>query len=224
MSTQLPSDKYYDRDFWIKENLQYAKPHFRLEKAARIINRIARTEDCDLLDVGCGPAALMGLLRKNIRYHGIDLAIQRPAPHLLQTNFIETPIGFDSKQFDIVIAQGVFEYAGTFQLQKFSEIRKLLKPGGKFIVSYVNFDHLNKYIAYFYNNVQPLREFRRSLTQVFRIERSFPTSHNWRHHEPRRALNHAIQMRINMYVPMISPYLAVEYFFICSPNDDSSSN
>jgi SAM-dependent methyltransferase len=212
------SDKYYDRDFWIKENLHYAQPHFRLEKAARMINRLAPTEDCDLLDVGCGPAALMGLLRKNIHYHGIDIAIHSPAPHLLQANFLESPIEFGSKKFDIVIAQGVFEYAGSFQLQKFSEIRRLLKPNGRFIVSYVNFGHRNKYVAYFYNNLQSIADFRRSLKQVFRVERSFPTSHNWQHHEPRRPVNKAIQLRINMNVPIISPLLAIEYFFICSAN------
>jgi SAM-dependent methyltransferase len=217
MTTQPSSDKYYDRDFWIKENLQYARPHFRLEKAARLINSIAPTDDCDLLDVGCGPAALIGLLSKNIHYHGIDVAIHSPAPYLLQANFIETPIGFGSKKFDIVIAQGVFEYAGTFQSQKFSEIRRILKPHGKFIVSYVNFGHRNKHVAYFYNNVQSVGNFRRSLTHDFQIERSFPTSHNWQHHEPRRAVMKAIQMRINMNVPVISPFLAVEYFFICSP-------
>jgi hypothetical protein len=62
--------EYYKRDFWIKENLNYAKPHFRLEKAARVVNRIAGGKECDLLDVGCGPAALMHLL-----HHDIPLTI-----------------------------------------------------------------------------------------------------------------------------------------------------
>jgi hypothetical protein len=40
--------EYYKRDFWIKENLNYAKPHFRLEKAARVVNRIAGGKEWDL--------------------------------------------------------------------------------------------------------------------------------------------------------------------------------
>ena len=33
--------RYYKRDFWSRENLNYAQPHFRLEKAARVVNRMA---------------------------------------------------------------------------------------------------------------------------------------------------------------------------------------
>lgn len=46
--------KYYKRDFWSQENLKYARPHFRLEKAARIINGLSRGRERSLLDVGCG--------------------------------------------------------------------------------------------------------------------------------------------------------------------------
>ena len=50
--------KIYKRDFWAEENLKYSQPHFRLEKAARIINRIARDREISLLDIGCGPRQL----------------------------------------------------------------------------------------------------------------------------------------------------------------------
>jgi SAM-dependent methyltransferase len=210
------SDKYYKRDFWISENLKYAEPHFRLEKSARIVNRIAGGKECDLLDVGCGPATLMRLLQKNIHYYGIDIAIHNPAPHLLQTDFLENPIAFDNKEFDIILAQGVFEYAGSFQSQKFSEIKRLLKRDGSFIVSYVNFDHLHKQLYAPYNNIQSFDDFRKSLTRFFDIDRVIPTSHHWHHHEPGRQFTKAIQMHINVHIPFISRLLAVEYFFICS--------
>jgi SAM-dependent methyltransferase len=208
--------QYHKRDFWIKENLNYIQPHFRLEKAARIVNRIARRKKCELLDVGCGPATLMRLLHRNIQYYGIDIAIHDPAPNLLQTDFLENPIRFGDKRFDIVVAQGVFEYAGTFQSQKFSEIAQLLKEDGTFIVSYVNFGHRNKQVYWPYSNIQPFDDFYGSLGQHFCIERFFPTSHNWHHHEPNRQYMKFIQMHINMNIPFISPKLAVEYFFICS--------
>jgi hypothetical protein len=41
--------RYYKRDFWSRENLNYAQPHFRLEKAARIVNRMAGGKSRDLL-------------------------------------------------------------------------------------------------------------------------------------------------------------------------------
>lgn len=210
------SDTYYKRDFWIRENLNYAQPHFRLEKSARIVNRTARGKECDLLDVGCGPATLMHLLQKNIHYYGIDIAIHSPAPYLIQTDFLETPIKFADKQFDIILAQGVFEYVGGFQSQKFSEIKRLLNKHGTFIVSYVNFDHRHKDVYPVYNNIQSFDDFRKSLARFFHIDRHIPTSHHWHHHEPTRQFMKTIQMHINMNIPFISRLFAVEYFFICS--------
>ena len=52
----------YQRDFWSKENLKFTRPHYRMEKAMRIINRVAQGRERELLDIGCGPAALMQLL------------------------------------------------------------------------------------------------------------------------------------------------------------------
>lgn len=208
--------QYYSRDFWIKENLSYAGPHFRLEKSARIVNRIARGKECALLDVGCGPATLAQLLRDNIRYYGIDIAIQNPAPNLIQANLLESPVKFGDKNFEIVLAQGFFEYIGDFQEQKLAEIARLLKADGTFIVSYVNFGHRNVHIYWPYSNVQPVGDFRMSLGRCFKIERSFPVSHNWNHSEPARRPVKAVNMYLNANIPFISPLLAVEYFFICS--------
>jgi SAM-dependent methyltransferase len=211
------TEEYHKRDLWIKENLNYAEPHFRLEKAARIINGIAGDKRCDFLDVGCGPATLMPLLQENIAYHGIDIAIHRPAGNLIQTDFLESPIGFGDKTFDIILAQGVFEYVGSFQAQKFCEIRGLLNKGGTFIVSYVNFNHIDRHVYSLYNNVQSLEEFYKALSRVFHVDRFFPTSHHWHHWEPTRPIMKKIHMHINMNIPFVSLLFAIEYFFICSP-------
>lgn len=210
-------DKYYKKDFWIKENLDYARPHFRLEKAARIINRIARGKELDLLDVGCGPAILMHFLHHKIHYHGIDIAIHKSASNLLEMDFLETPIKFGDKRFDIVLAQGVFEYVGSHQSQKFSEIRQLLNEDGFFLSSYVNFDHIHKHIYPPYNNIQSLGEFQRSLGHFFHVTRVIPTSHRWDHEEPTSSFMKAAHMHVNINIPFLSPRFAVEYFFVCSP-------
>ncbi len=207
----------YKKDFWSKENLKYSRPHYRLEKSARLINRLTQGKRrLTLLDVGCGPAALMPLLRSNIQYYGIDIAIHDPAPNLIEADLVNTPIRFDGKRFDIVIAQGFFEYVGTFQDQKFAEISQLLNDGGIFIVSYVNFGHRDRSIYWPYSNVQPLNDFRQGLTKYFEIKRSFPTSHNWHHSDPGQKFIKVANMHTNINVPFISPVLAVEYFFICS--------
>ena len=210
-------DTLYKKDFWSEENLKYSRPHYRMEKAARLINRLARGREQTLLDVGCGPATLMSLLKPNIRYYGIDIAIQEPAPNLLEADFVEAPIRFGDKTFDIIVAQGVFEYVGRFQSQKFAEIAKLLNTDGTFVVSYVNFDHRQKDVYWPYSNVQPFNEFRKSLEENFRIRRFFPTSYNWNHWEPGRKVLRAANMHIKVNVPIVGPALAVEYFLICSP-------
>ena len=206
----------YKRDFWIKENRKHVPAHYRLQKSARLINAIAGREDRDLLDVGCGPATLMRLLRPNIHYCGIDIAIHDQVPNLIETDFLEKPIRFDGRRFDIVAALGVFEYMGTRQDQKFSEIAQLLDEHGRFVVTYTNFGHRDKRVFEAFSNVQPFDDFRRSLAQHFTIERSFPTSYNWRGGQPVRAWLKSANMRMKGNIPLIGPRLAVEYFFICS--------
>lgn len=166
--------------------------------------------------MGCGPATLAHLLNENIRYYGIDIAIHEPAANLLESDFAVKPIAFHGQRFDIVVAQGVFEYIGSVQAQKFQEIAELLKEGGKFLVSYVNFNHRNRNIYWPYNNIQPFDDFKRSLEQFFHIDRFFPTSQRWHHDEPRGRLMKALQMGISFNVPFMSRMFAVEYFFICS--------
>lgn len=209
----------YKRDFWSTENLKYSRPHFRMEKIARTVNALARGSNYTLLDVGCGPAALEPLLQPNIQYYGIDIALARQAPNLIEADILEAPIRFADQRFDIVLAQGFFEYAGKLQTQKFAEISQLLNPGGKFVVSYVNFSHRDRYVYHPYSNVRPFRDFRESLGKYFKVERVFPTSYNWRHQEPSRRLVKAGNMRLSLNIPFINQALAVQYVLICSAHE-----
>jgi SAM-dependent methyltransferase len=208
--------RYYKKDFWSKENLKFSRPHFRLRKSSYIVRGIAGTRELDLLDVGCGPGTLMSFLPPNVHYYGIDIAIQDPAPNLREADLLQEPVRFGDRKFDIVLAQGFFEYMGEHQDEKLAEIRQVLTGRGRFITSYVNFGHRNKSIYWPYSNIQPMAAFRRSLSRQFRIDRSFPTSHNWGHSEPNRWFMQATQMHLNLNIPVISPMLAVEYFFVCS--------
>jgi SAM-dependent methyltransferase len=209
--------RYCQRDFWSKENLKFSQPHYRLQKAVRIINRVAQGNECTLLDVGCGPATLMRLLPSNIQYYGIDMAIHDPAPNLIEADLLKTPIRFADKRFDIIIAQGVFEYMGDFQSQKFAEIASILNDNGTFIVSYWNYGHRNTKIYWAHSNVQAIEDFRGDLARHFNVDRFFPASHNWYHGSPSMKLNKVVNMHIDRHIPFISPILAVEYFFLCSP-------
>lgn len=210
------TDKYYKHEFWAAENLKYLEPHFRLTKVARLVNKIARARKCDLLDVGCGPATLMRLIRDNIQYWGIDIALHGSGPNFRQADFVESAIKFDDRQFDIIVAQGIFEYIGKVQREKFLEMRELLRVDGKTIISYVNFDHLHRHSYAPYNNIQPFISFRDSLASVFHIDRIIPTSYRWPHAEPSRRYMKAIQMHVNWDVPVVGRLFAVEYLFVCS--------
>jgi SAM-dependent methyltransferase len=207
--------QYRDRDFWSQENRKYSSPHYRLDKCARLVNTLAGSRDCDLLDVGCGPATLMRCLRRNIHYFGIDIALPEPLPNLLEADVLKNQIQFHDQKFDIVVAQGLFEYMGEYQDEKLAEISQILMPNGRFVTSYVNFGHRSSNVYSMYNNVRPLNQFRRSLEKCFTVERCFPTSHNWRHDEPSRKIGQLLNMHLNVNVPYVTSKLAVEYFFVC---------
>ena len=72
-------------------------------------------------------------------------------------------------------------------------------------------------IYHAFSNVVSPDEFQSDLARYFDIRRCFPFSHNWKHGQPARRLVKAVNMHINANIPFISPVLAVEYFFICSP-------
>lgn len=206
----------YKRDFWIKENQKHIPAHYRLRKSARIINAIAGREECDLLDVGCGPATLLLLLQPNIHYYGIDIAIHDPMPNLIETDILKEPIRFDGRRFDIVAALGLFEYMGARQDEKFHEIAQLLGEHGRFLLTYTNFGHRDMRIFEAFSNIRPLEDFRQSLARHFTIDKCFPTSYNWHGGQPVRALLQSVNMPVRANIPLVGTRLAVEYFFVCS--------
>jgi SAM-dependent methyltransferase len=213
---------HYKKDFWDKENLKFGEPWYRLRKAARIISGLAGGRKRMLLDVGCGPGTLMELLPANIEYYGIDIAIHSTAPNFVEVDIVHSPIKFEGKRFDLISALGLFEYVDGSQPQKFAEIARLLHDDGKFVVTYTNFGHRKKRIYEAFSNIQPLDSFRQDLERYFVIEKSFPASHNWKHSQPSRPLVKAVNMHVSANIPLLSPMLAVDYFFICSPRPSRS--
>ena len=137
---------------------------------------MAPSGPCTLLDVGCARSSLKQLLKPTIEYFGIDISIDKPAPYLHEVDILEHPIQFDGRHFDFVIAQGLFEYLGDAQADKFREIAQILSSRGNFIVTYQNFEHRRPSIYWAYTNVQPPTAFRSSLEQSFIVERQLPTA------------------------------------------------
>jgi SAM-dependent methyltransferase len=215
-STSDAGGVLYKKDFWRRENLHYSRPHTRMVKVARIANSLACGRNCTLLDVGCGPTTLVSLLQPNIDYYGVDIAIQKPTPNLLEVDLLENPIGFDGRQFDIVVAQGFFEYVGKFQSQKLAEIAEILTEGGTFITSYVNFGHWHRLIYKPYSNVQPLPKFCASIREHFTVQRVIPTSYNLRHCDSQRKLAEVLRLGTDLNIPIIGPFFAIQYILLCT--------
>ena len=215
-STQEIIKSFRKRDYWIVENSQYAEVSFRLRKCGRIINDLAGGRECSLLDVGCGPGALRTVLAPNIRYYGIDIAIHERAPHFRELDLANDEISYDGMRFDFVTAFGFFEYMGHVQNKKLQEIKACLKPGGKFLMTYINFGHFRRQIWPNYNNVQPIDQMLKNVEDAFRVEKLFPASHHWRQKQPGKNAIPVVQMHVNFNIPLLSPLLAVEYLFVCS--------
>jgi len=205
-----------DKAFWSEQHQKFAEPHFRLLKSARLINRLAASRPCSLLDVGCARGALRELLQPNVDYFGIDLAIADPGPHFREMDLSDNPVDFDGRHFDFVVAQGVFEYLARVQGEKFREIAQILSPGGRFIVTYENFDHRQPSYFWAYRNVQSPAAFRSSLENEFVVERQLPTSLNWTHSQPVRPFLKAMNMPLVRPIPLVTRRLAVEYLYVCS--------
>lgn len=210
------AENFRDHDYWIEENKLYIEPSFRLKKCARVIGELAAGRQCTLLDVGCGPAALRPLLPSNVTYHGMDIAIHENVPWLRERNVADDTIAWDDKKFDFVVAMGFFEYMGHQQQKKFEEIRNILKDDGRFMMSYINFGHANHKVWPNYNNVKSKAEMKKGVEQVFQVDKVFPASHNWRPKQPGKRHLTGLQMHVNFTIPVISPMLAVENFFLCS--------
>ena len=172
-----------------------------MEKAARIINGLGRGRERSLArrrlrasHLGAPPAA-------EYQYYGIDISIPEPAPNLIEADLLASPIGFDDKRFDIVLAQGFFEYMGEFQRQKFAEIAELLNPGGTFVLTYVNFGHRDKEMYWPYNNVQPLGHFREDLHALFHDRKILPDLAQLEAFRAQPQALKAVNMHINANIP-----------------------
>ena len=57
-----------------------------------------------------------------MQYYGIDIAIQEPSPNLTECDILQEPISSEDAPFDLIVAQGLFEYLADSQSRKFAEI------------------------------------------------------------------------------------------------------
>jgi len=97
-----------------------------------------------VLDVGCGPGqTLDGFSRRQLRVHGIDVspemiaAASRRHPEDEYHVGDATALPFADASMDVTLCLGVLEYVPEPQ-QVLMELRRVLRPGGRLIVSFPN--------------------------------------------------------------------------------------
>ncbi len=109
----------------------------RIQEIADVANLFAKKDKKDLLDVGCFDRHLETLLKKNIKYIGIDINDRADIRCDLHSGIL--PIG--NKKFDILVCSEIFEHIlNPKTLLK--EMKGAIKNGGIGIITIPNENHI----------------------------------------------------------------------------------
>ena len=130
--------------YWNVRSPEFDAVHARL----RLIGRLAAALHGvrSVLDVGCGPAALRGVLPPAAEYFGVDVAstvieAQRDPAHFEVVNLDRSPRPFGGRRFDLLICSGVFEYVNDRDgFMRFLDAAAA--PNGWLIFSFTNHQHV----------------------------------------------------------------------------------
>ena len=108
-----------------------------------------KNQECRILDIGCGHGELMADVYQNLENaYGLDpdaSAIEKN--HVIKNKFVgmAEKMPFESNFFDIVVCAWVLEHLSNPK-EVFTEINRVLKPGGKFIFITPNIYNYNVWI------------------------------------------------------------------------------
>ncbi len=112
---------------------------------AFIMKAAADRTDPELLDVGCGSATLLGLLKRyGFRVRGLDFSSEAAAVAKIE-NGVEVTVGsledarFPDQSFDIVTLFHVMEHV-TNPRQVLGEVARVLKPNGVVVLQVPNIE------------------------------------------------------------------------------------
>jgi SAM-dependent methyltransferase len=137
---------FYDEVFQMNQGIQCKWHHHKFRRIVKEIGDVSRH-----LDFGCGPGTLTGLLPQRISAVGVDIAASQLSyaeKHYAGPNRefirIDSPqLPFPDQSVDSISCVEVIEHlelglSGTI----FSEFGRVLKPGGKLIVTTPNYGSL----------------------------------------------------------------------------------
>ncbi len=107
----------------------YLVYHYLFPELRRVIESYASG---NILDVGCGNKPYLSLFKTYISYTGCDVV--QSSKFLVDVICPATNLNFGDAHFDTVFSTQVFEHVNDHQMA-FSEVSRVLKPGGYFIFS-----------------------------------------------------------------------------------------
>jgi SAM-dependent methyltransferase len=166
-------------------------PYFPVyvEKLRRVRQFLQTKRNLEILDVGCGEGVLVDEYRRlGYDITGLDLNFSRSG--IVRGSVLQIPFVDDS--VDVILCLDVLEHLNLLdQPSAIAEIRRVLKPGGVFLVTIPNLAHFASRLSFFllgklirtsgverHPGDRPYSEYRALLSKEFVIERSyglFPT-------------------------------------------------
>ena len=146
------SHRYYERHYGdIDGQTRYPGQYVRHKRVLELIDDLGGIPGT-VLDVGCGTGVLVcELLKRGHAVFGVDLSesmiarsrrmVAEVVPDHRDNSHLDTgdaeQLDFEASYFDIVVASGLAEYLESDELF-FRECSRVLKPGGKVIISFRN--------------------------------------------------------------------------------------
>jgi methionine biosynthesis protein MetW len=138
-----------------QKNLGNLADSLRMQKMLAIVDRL-NPENKNILDVGCYDGTFLSLIKnRNNNFHGIeasDWGIEKSRQKGIEANqyFFDdkTSFPYEDNFFDIVIAGEIIEHIFDTDIF-FAEIRRVLKPGGKLLISTPNIASLGRRLLLF---------------------------------------------------------------------------
>jgi SAM-dependent methyltransferase len=120
---------------------KYDVPHLRLRQVAELVNRLKPKR---MLDLGCATGHLRKLC-PGVEYTGCDFVVPEGQPEFqfFECDFNHQPLPDALHDLELVVCSGLLEYIeelGPF----FTQIRDRLAPGGHFVLTYFNMNHVGR--------------------------------------------------------------------------------
>lgn len=131
------SPQVYEKSYADYDKYRGADPDIR----DRILRQIEPLEGKSVLDVGCGSGNYtLAFHQKGLEVEGMDLSpsmlrlAAEKAPQIKWKEGSMLQLPFQNEQFDALLSMNTLHYVRHSLVQVFSEMRRVLKPGGRLVL------------------------------------------------------------------------------------------